>query len=114
MSIGMDLKIFILCTLTQLVHTKSVNLGVVNDHEGVRKVYEGVIKASGTLLLKTVKTMAFEYPGDEKIRGIAVKDLDNGAAQPAINRGGLGYNFVNLKFKSERGSGFRFLVEIYM
>lgn len=55
-----------------------------------------------------------EVYGNEKIKGIVITDLDNGLAQPSITLGGLGFKFVNIKIKSERGSGFNFVIEIYL
>lgn len=105
----------LLCSLSAVVYSKSVIVGQVYDYNGVvRKVYEKTVETTGLPLIKREQEVFFEYPlGDQKIKGIAIKDLDNGLAEPAINRGGLGFNFVNIKLKSERGSGYRFLLEIY-
>ncbi|KAM3958562.1 uncharacterized protein ACR2FA_007400 [Aphomia sociella] len=106
--------ILLLCALLSLVHTKSVFVGQVFNQGGVNKVYEKTVEATGIPLIKREEEVYFEYPlGDQKIKGIAIKDLDNALAEPSINRGGLGFNFVNIKLKSERGSGFKFLIEIY-
>ncbi|KPJ03562.1 hypothetical protein RR46_01633 [Papilio xuthus] len=97
------------------VNCKSVIVGQIYDHNGiVRKVYDKVVETSGIPLIKREQEVYFEYPlGDQKIKGIAIKDLENGLAEPSINRGGLGFNFVNIKLKSERGSGYKYLIEIY-
>lgn len=106
--------VLVLCAVTTFVNCKSVIVGQTYDHNGVRKVYEKNIEANSFPLLKREEEVYFEYPlGDQKIKGIAIKDLENSNAEPSINRGGLGLNFVNIKLKSERGSGFKFLIEIY-
>lgn len=107
--------IVVLCAVTTFVHCKSVIVGQTYDHSGtVRKVYEKNVEASAIPLFKREEEVYFEYPlGDQKIKGVAIKDLENSNAEPSINRGGLGLNFVNIKLKSERGSGYKFLIEIY-
>lgn len=107
--------ILVLCAVTTFVHCKSVVVGQTYDHSGtVRKVYEKGAEASALPFIKREEEIYFEYPlGDQKIKGIAIKDLLNSNAEPSINRGGLGLNFVNIKLKSERGSGYNYLIEIY-
>ena len=96
------------------MHCRSVIVGQTWEQNGVRKVYETTVDANAIPLFKREKFVTFEYPvGDQRIKGIAIKDMDNGLAEPAITMGGLGFNFVNLKLKSERGSGFNFHIEIY-
>ncbi|KAJ0171914.1 hypothetical protein K1T71_012677 [Dendrolimus kikuchii] len=98
-----------------VVESKSVIVGQVYEQTGqVRKVFEKTVEATGIPLLKRDEEVYFEYAdGDQKIKGIAIKDLENGEAQPAIRRGGLGFNSVTINLKSERGSGYKFLIEIY-
>lgn len=107
--------ILVLCAVTTFAHCKSVIVGQTYDHNGVvRKVYEKSVEASALPLFKREEEIYFEYPlGDQKIKGIAIKDLQNSNAEPSINRGGLGFNYVNIKLKSERSSGYNFLIEIY-
>ncbi|CAH0403424.1 unnamed protein product [Chilo suppressalis] len=105
----------IFSALMAITYAKSVIVGQIYDYNGVvRKVYEKTVETSGIPLIKREQEVYFEYAiGDQKIKGIAIKDLDNGLAEPSITRGGLGFNFANIKLKSERGSGYRFLIEIY-
>lgn len=106
--------ILVLCVVTTVVHCKSVLVGQTYEHGVIRRVYEKSIEASGIPLFKREQEVLFEYPlGDQMIKGIAIKDMQNSNAEPSITRGGLGFNFVNIKLKSERGSGYNFLIEIY-
>lgn len=107
--------ILLLCASISLVHSKSVVVGQVVDYNGqVRKVFEKDIEATAIPLIKREQEFYFEYPqGDQKIKGIAIQDLEQGEAQPSITRGGLGFNFVNIKVKSARGSGLKLKVLIY-
>lgn len=107
-------KIILLCAVISAVYCKSVIVGQTWEQNGIRKVYETTVEANAIPFFKREKFVTFEYPvGDARIKGIAVKDMDNGLAEPSITLGGLGFNYVNLKLKSERGSGFNFLIEIY-
>ncbi|XP_032521903.2 uncharacterized protein LOC116773536 [Danaus plexippus] len=109
----MFVKILILFAIVSAVCAKSVFVGQVGEYNA-RKIYEKTVEAGGIPLIKREQEIYFEYPvGDQKIKGIAIRDLDNGLAEPSINRGGIGFPFVNIKLKSERGSGYRYLIEIY-
>ncbi|CAF4770014.1 unnamed protein product [Pieris macdunnoughi] len=112
----MSLKVLILVSaLIVIVNCKSVIVGQILDHNNyVRKVHERTVEAHAIPLFKREEEVQFEYPiADQKIKGIAIKDLENGLAEPSITRGGIGFSFVNIKLKSERGSGYKFLIEIY-
>lgn len=111
----MFLRTFLLCALLTIVASKSVIVGQVSEYNGiVRKVFEKSVSVAAIPLFKREQEIYFEYPvGDQKIKGIAIRDMDNGLAEPSINRGGLGFPFANIKLKSERGSGLNFNIEIY-
>ncbi|GBP32583.1 Probable salivary secreted peptide [Eumeta japonica] len=107
--------VILLLGLTYLVNCKTVTVGTMYDPTGlVRKVYEKNVEAASVPLVKREKEVYFEYPNPGvAIKGIAIKDLDNGLAEPSITRGGIGFGFVTIKLKSERGSGLNYLIEIY-
>ncbi|KAJ0177398.1 hypothetical protein K1T71_007407 [Dendrolimus kikuchii] len=100
--------------LVVLVESRSLIVGETYEQSGtVRKVYSQTYEATGIILTKRKKYIHFEYEANQKIKGIAIRDLDNGLAEPAITSGGLNFNYVDIKLKSQRGSGFNYLVEIY-
>ncbi|XP_045455148.1 uncharacterized protein LOC123664683 [Melitaea cinxia] len=113
--IKMFLRIFLLCALLTIVASKSVIVGQVSDYNGiVRKVFEKPVSSAAIPFFKREQEIYFEYPvGDQKIKGIVIRDLDNGLAEPSINRGGIGFPFANIKLISERGSGLNYQIEIY-
>lgn len=92
---------------------KSVIVGQTWEQNGTRKVYETVVSANSIPFLKREKFVNFELSNGDKIKGIAIKDMDNALAEPSITQGGIGFGFANIKLKSERGSGFNFQIEIY-
>ncbi|KAJ8708654.1 hypothetical protein PYW08_010036 [Mythimna loreyi] len=101
--------------LVVLVESNSVFVGHVYDQTGlVRKVYDKMVESTAIPFIKREEEVFFEYPaGDQKIKGIAIKDLTESKAEASITRGGLGFGFVNIKLKSERGSGLKYLIEIF-
>ncbi|XP_052758932.1 uncharacterized protein LOC113521529 [Galleria mellonella] len=111
----MFLKILYVFTVFLCVaHAKSVIVGHVYKQGSIHKVYEKTVETSGIPLIKKTEEVYFEYPlDDQMIKGVAVMDLDNGLAESSINSGGLGFNFVNITLKSERGLGLRFRIEVY-
>lgn len=47
------------------------------------------------------------------LQGVIARDLDHTDATASITAGGPGFSYVNLRFKSERGSGLNYQLEIY-
>lgn len=108
-------EIILLCAVIALVQSNSVFVGHLYDQTGlVRKVYDKMVEATAIPFIKREQEVFFEYPaGDQRIKGIAIKDLAESKADASITRGGLGFGFVNIKLKSERGSGLKYLIEIF-
>lgn len=108
-------KIIVIISCIAFVHGNSVYVGHTYDQTGlVRKVYDKMTEAHAIPLIKREEEINYEYPsGDQKIKGIAIKDLDNGKAEASIVRGGIGFNFVTIKLKSERGSGYKYFIEVF-
>lgn len=42
------------------------------------------------------------------------RDLDHTDAIPSVTAGGVGFSYVNLRLKSDRGSGLNYQIEIYV
>ncbi|CAB3226053.1 unnamed protein product [Arctia plantaginis] len=93
-------KIIIFLSVIALAHSSSVFVGQTFDHTGIiRKVYEKIVESVAIPLLRREEEVYFEYPsGDQKIKGIAIKDLHESGAKASITRGGLGFGFVNIKW----------------
>ncbi|KAL0811016.1 hypothetical protein ABMA28_010300 [Loxostege sticticalis] len=105
---------FIFCAVLTVAQSKSVFVGLVNEASGhVRLAGSKVVQRNAIPLYKRTDEEIFQIEGNNIIKGIAIKDMDNGLAEPSISLGGLGYNFVHIKLKSERGSGYNFQIEIY-
>ncbi|KAL4710713.1 hypothetical protein ACJJTC_004358 [Scirpophaga incertulas] len=62
---------------------------------------------------KRVKNVFYADPAVQVIKGIIATELEKTSALPIITAGGIGSTFVNIRFKSERGSGLHYQIEIY-
>lgn len=93
-------------------------VGQIADSRGLlNKFVDERIAAYSIPLFRRVIERDYEVPpeyGNGKIKGIVIKDFYDGSAEPSITLGGIGFNFVQIKLKSERGSGFDFGIEIYV
>ncbi|XP_028167141.1 probable salivary secreted peptide [Ostrinia furnacalis] len=106
--------ILLFCALVTLAQSKSVSVGLTNESTGlVRLVGSKNVQRNSIPFFKRTDEEIFELEGNNIIKGIAIKDLDEGMAEPSITLGGLGFNNVHIKLKSERGSGYNFQIEIY-
>lgn len=114
----MYLKVILLICAVTIVDSRSILVGqTVKENNQLIKFVEETVSTNAIPFFKRVTEKVYEVPevyGNEKIKGIVITDLDNGLAQPSITLGGLGFKFVNIKMKSERGSGFNFVIEIYL
>ncbi|XP_075969574.1 uncharacterized protein LOC142972379 [Anticarsia gemmatalis] len=63
---------------------------------------------------KRVKEVFYSDAGQQIIRGIIARDLDHSAAIATVTAGGVGFPFVNIRLKSERGAGLHYQIEIYV
>ncbi|CAH0406506.1 unnamed protein product [Chilo suppressalis] len=63
---------------------------------------------------KRVKEFFYSDPGQKIIKGIVVRESEHTQAEPIVTAGGIGFTYVNIRFKSERGSGLYYQVEIYV
>ncbi|CAH4029561.1 unnamed protein product [Pieris brassicae] len=63
---------------------------------------------------KRVKSFFYSSPTNKPIRGIQALDNDHSKASVNITAGGIGYPFVNLRIKSERGSRLSYDIGIYV
>lgn len=94
---------------------KSHNLIVGYRMPGDRLVFrEGIVKNSSWMKIVIIeKTFnATKYDRITMLRALDQKTNGNGA-YASILRGGPGHNNVTMKFKSQRGHGINFVVELY-
>ncbi|XP_045782446.1 uncharacterized protein LOC123879020 [Maniola jurtina] len=75
---------------------------------------EATAEYSAFPFMKRVKTFFYSDPRNRRIVGIQAIDMLHSKASVNITAGGLGQPFVNLRMKSERGSGLQYSIGIYV
>ncbi|XP_053612446.1 uncharacterized protein LOC128676384 [Plodia interpunctella] len=79
-----------------------------------RLIWQQKAEYNAIPLKKRVKEVFFSDPGQQIIKGIIARDLDNTQAIATITAGGIGFSYANLRLKSDRGSGLNYQIEIYV
>ncbi|CAH2056621.1 unnamed protein product, partial [Iphiclides podalirius] len=94
---------------------------VGGDHLVVGNVANRVVLANHTVVeynaipfIKRVKYYFYSSPDNKKIQGIQMLDALHSKASANITAGGVGHPFVNIRMKSERGTGIKYDVGIYV
>ncbi|KAJ8714432.1 hypothetical protein PYW07_002657 [Mythimna separata] len=81
-------------------------------------VYHHDVQYGSKIFRKRVENMYFALPQvpsniGRAIQGILAFDMTHTGASANVTQGGLGFNFVNLRMKSDRGEKIHFDVYIY-
>ncbi|XP_068622741.1 uncharacterized protein [Battus philenor] len=79
-------------------------------------VYKKTVKYGSRIFQKRVETLNVTIPYNQYrryIQGILAYDLTKSGASVNVTAGGLGFNFVNLRMKSDRGKDLRYEIYIY-
>ncbi|CAH0725054.1 unnamed protein product, partial [Brenthis ino] len=80
-------------------------------------VYHKDAKYSANLVRKRVENITYTLPPTygygRSIQGILAYDLSNSGASANITAGGVGYPFVTIRMKSDRGRGIHYDINIY-
>lgn len=104
--------LFLLLALTSVILVQGRgNLSLGNNY-GTHLIYHDIHEKAGIPLIKRDEEIVVNTVGNELIRAIVVQDL-KGDGESYIKRGGLGQKNVTIKLKSARGSGYKFLVDVY-
>ncbi|KAJ0170341.1 hypothetical protein K1T71_014269 [Dendrolimus kikuchii] len=102
------------CVLFALWQVDAKHLVVGNVSNRVQLANHTTITYNAIPFMKRVKYFFYSQLDNRKIQGIQA--LDNYYSQSSINitAGGVGYPFVNLRMKSERGRGMSYDIGIYV
>ncbi|XP_053612445.1 uncharacterized protein LOC128676383 [Plodia interpunctella] len=79
-----------------------------------RLIWQHKVEYNAIPLKKRVKEEFYADPGQKTIKGIIARDMDHTRATSTVTAGGVGFSYVNLRFKSERGSALNYRVEVYV
>lgn len=105
--------LLLFCAILTLSDAKTVMVGQTSEQAGVRLVGQRIVERNPLPFIKRTDELFFEVESPYFIKGIAVRDVENGLSESSITSGGLGFNFVKIKLKSERGAGYKYMVEIF-
>ncbi|XP_028164049.1 uncharacterized protein LOC114355414 [Ostrinia furnacalis] len=86
---------------------------IVGTSYNTRLIWQQKLDYMAIPFKKRVKEMFYSDPGQQIIKGIVARETDKTNANGIITAGGVGSTFVNIRFKSERGSGLHYQIEIY-
>ncbi|CAH2085429.1 unnamed protein product [Euphydryas editha] len=102
--------LFMLLTIALLVKSEHLIIGNSAEKE---LVYYKKVKYHAIPFVKRVKQVFYNSTDQRPIDAITVYDNLNSSASAVITAGGLGYTYVNLQLKSERGEALHYDVGIY-
>ncbi|KAJ0175259.1 hypothetical protein K1T71_009400 [Dendrolimus kikuchii] len=82
-------------------------------------IYHHDVQYSSKFLRKRVENLYFSLPAvpsnfGRSIQGILAYDLTHSEASANVTQGGLGYNYVNIRMKSDRGQELHYDIYIYV
>ncbi|KAG6457410.1 hypothetical protein O3G_MSEX010286 [Manduca sexta] len=87
---------------------------MVGTSYNAQLVWHQKAEYAGIPFMKRVKEMFYSDPSQKIIKGVIARDIDHSESSAIITAGGVGFTYVNLRFKSERGSSLNYEVEIYV
>ncbi|CAK1548787.1 unnamed protein product [Leptosia nina] len=90
------------------------HLVVGNVADRVVLAHHAKVEYNAIPFFKRVKSFFYSSPTNRPIRGIQALDTEHTKASINITAGGIGYPFVNLRMKSERGHGLSYDIGIYI
>ncbi|XP_013196664.2 probable salivary secreted peptide [Amyelois transitella] len=109
----MKLLLALTFCLLALISVECKDLVVGTSYQN-RLIWQQKAEYNAIPLKKRVKEVFFSDPGQQIIKGIIARDLDNTDALATITAGGLGFSYANIRLKSDRGSGLNYQIEIYI
>ncbi|XP_062528542.1 uncharacterized protein LOC134200192 [Bombyx mori] len=77
-------------------------------------VHHKLVQYNAIPFMKRVKNYFYSSADNKIITGIQALDSLNSKATVNITAGGVGYPYVNMRMKSERGSGLSYDIGIYV
>ncbi|CAG9785715.1 unnamed protein product [Diatraea saccharalis] len=100
----------VLLSVICVSHCKDLIVGTSFNN---RLLWQQKVEYNAIPLKKRVKEVFFSDPGQQIIKGVIARDLDHTDATASITAGGVGFSYANFRFKSDRGSGLNYQLEIY-
>ncbi|PZC76563.1 hypothetical protein B5X24_HaOG204462 [Helicoverpa armigera] len=76
--------------------------------------YQETVKLGSVPLKTRTKNVFYNSNNTKIIKAISAIDIDKSKTKPTVTAGGVGSSFVNVRFKSEKGVGLNYLVQIFV
>ncbi|KAJ8732387.1 hypothetical protein PYW07_014986 [Mythimna separata] len=76
--------------------------------------YQETVKLSSVPLTSRIKNVFYNSNNTKIIKGILATDLQKTKAEPSVTAGGVGFSFVNLRLKGEKGKALNYLVQVFV
>ncbi|CAB3226106.1 unnamed protein product [Arctia plantaginis] len=106
------LVLFFLLTASVLTNGNFRGNIAFGDTFGSHIIYQETHEKYAIPLVVRDETIIVKTMGNEVIKAIMVSDLKGGGRSYLVD-GGIGRKTVTIKLESERGSGYKFLVQVY-
>ncbi|XP_069357567.1 uncharacterized protein [Maniola hyperantus] len=98
--------------LASLLLAKCEHL-ILGDADKKQLIYHTKAEYAAVPFIKRVKEVFFSSPDQRIISAIMAYDNLHTSATATVTAGGIGYSYVNLKLKSQRGEGLEYDIGIY-
>ncbi|KAJ8731703.1 hypothetical protein PYW08_014433 [Mythimna loreyi] len=103
---------FLVCVLcVALYNAHDFQLGATTN---ATLGYQETVKLSSVPLTQRIKNVFYNSNNTKIIRGIVATDLQKTKAEPSITAGGIGFSFVNVRLKGEKGKALYYLVQVFV
>ncbi|KAM3956353.1 uncharacterized protein ACR2FA_009692 [Aphomia sociella] len=111
-SVSFYILLFSILYIVVSSNATDLNLGTTINGE---LAYVEHVKLPSIPLKTRTKNVFYSNDTNTKvIKGIAAVDLAKGESTASVTAGGVGFTFVNIRLKSERGEGLDYQVQIFV
>ncbi|CAB3244097.1 unnamed protein product [Arctia plantaginis] len=113
------MKVYVLLFLLAVVVIVECGHTFLGTSVQRKLIYHKDVKYPSKLFQKRIENVNYTIPYASRqyspsIQGILAYDLTTSGASANVTKGGLGYNFVNLRLKSDRAEELHFDIYIYV
>ncbi|XP_030021266.2 uncharacterized protein LOC115440901 [Manduca sexta] len=110
------MKLYILGMLLAVVVVTECGHTFMGTNVMRRQAHHATVKFGANMFTKRIEYVNYTMPysNNQSIQGILAYDLTNSGASANVTSGGLGYNHVTLRLKSDRSKKLQYDIYIYV
>ncbi|KAG6446067.1 uncharacterized protein LOC115440892 [Manduca sexta] len=110
------MKLYILGLLLAVVVATECGHTFMGTNVMRRQAHHAKAKFAANTFSKRIEYVSYTIPNshNQSIQGILAYDLTNSGASANVTSGGLGFNHVTLRLKSDRGKRLQYDIYIYV